>query len=76
MLTCHSDESRLSCRTLSDNSFTGMLPLEWGWTPRFSLLKNLKLDQNARLSATLPSAWGASGGFPSLQVRWHARHSK
>lgn len=58
----------LLCRTLSENSFVGTLPVEWAWTPRFSLLKNLNLDKNPTLSATLPSAWGGNGAFSSLQV--------
>ena len=55
-------------RTLSNNSFEGPLPPEWGWTPKLSLLRTLRLDNNP-LSATLPSAWGSKGGFSSLQVR-------
>ena len=56
------------CRTLSENKFTGTLPVEWSWTPSFSLLRGLYLDRNSLLSATLPTAWGANGAFSSLQV--------
>ena len=63
MHACH-----VVCRTLSNNSFSGTLPAQWGWTPTLQLLKNLRLDQNPLLSATLPSAWGSQGGFSSLQV--------
>ena len=56
------------CRTLSNNGFSGTLPDAWGWTPKLQLLKNLYLDQNPNLNATLPSAWGSQGGFSSLQV--------